>query len=45
MRLLHNVPNFRLGLAEMLGKMCMALHSKSREGDREIEKGKRRQMQ
>jgi len=29
MRLLHNVPNFRLGLAEMLGKICIALHSKS----------------
>lgn len=43
--LLYNVPYFRLGLAEMLGQMWMALRATNRERERDTEKLKRRWMQ
>lgn len=37
MKLLHNVPGFRLGFAEILGQMGITLHLKSREKDGKVE--------
>lgn len=37
MKLLHNVPGFRLGFAEILGQMGITLHLKSREKDGKME--------
>lgn len=37
MKLLHNVPGFRLEFAEILGQMGITLHLKSREKDGKME--------